>query len=225
MWSAYSGVTFAPFGSVQEDGFRFRSVGGYGKYNYSYVAGARTQAFKGTTAFTDLLAGYQHTLGPATIKGFLGGAAIGHAMSGYDPLNRVQGLDYGLKIGLETWVNLGPKAFNQFDVSWTAAFGSINARSRTGYRIMDGISVGLELSGSSNSQLRNEWLEAKPWRGGSGGAFVRYEWSGGEVSASAGLGSQGGSGASASGVNVGSGLGSLAKPTAPYGSLNWLARF
>lgn len=225
MWSAYSGVTFAPFGAITEDGLRLRTVGGYGKYSYSYVASARAHAFKGTTAFTDILVGYQATLGPMTLKALAGGSAMGHMMSGYDPLNRVQGLDYGLKLGMETWTSIGTKAFQQLDVSWTAAFGSINARSRTGYRLNESVSVGLELSASSNVQLKSEWLEDKPWRGGSGGAFVRYEWASGEFSASAGLGGQGGSGASGAGVNVGAGLGSMAKPTAPYGSLNWLTRF
>lgn len=224
VWSAYSGVTFAPFGGIQQDGFRFRTVGGYGQYRYSYVASAKSSAFKGTSAFTDLMAGYQHTLGPATLKALVGGSAMGHALQPYDPLNRVQGLDYGLKLGLESWVNLGPNAWSQLDASWAASFGSVNARGRIGYRIAPNISVGPELAIASNAQLKSEWLDDKPWRGASGGLFARYEWHSGELSVSGGLGGQGGVGGGA-GVSVGAGLGSVAKPTSPYVSVNWLTRF
>ena len=30
VWSLYAGGTYAPFGSVREDGFRVRAVTGYG---------------------------------------------------------------------------------------------------------------------------------------------------------------------------------------------------
>jgi hypothetical protein len=225
LWSAYSGATFAPFGSVRRDGFRFRSVGGYGQYRYSYVSSARQHAFKGAAPFSDLLVGYQQTLGPATIKALIGGSASGHLLSSQDPFNRVQGLDYGLKVGLETWVNIGAKAYSQLDGSWAAAFRSTNVRMRMGYRAFDDLSLGIELAASDNLQLHSEWLADKPWRGGSGGAFVRYEWETGEVSLSGGLASQGGGAAAVSGVNVGAGLGSIAKPTAPYATVNWLTRF
>lgn len=226
IWSAYSGVTYAPFGSVQEDGFRFRSVGGYGQYRYSYVSGTTSLGFRGTGIFTDLLVGYQLTLGPATLKVLAGGSAIGHILSEYDRLNRVQGLDFGPKIGLESWWNLGDKAFQQLDSSWTAAFGSVDIRSRTGFRISNDFSAGIELAASSNTQLKSEWSEGKPWRGASGGAFVRYEWEAGEVSASAGLGSLGaGASGAPAGVTLAPSLGSLARPSAPYASLNWLTRF
>ena len=54
VWSLYAGGTYAPFGSVREDGFRVRAVTGYGAYRYASPrwTGTGTQIFQfhGTTA-------------------------------------------------------------------------------------------------------------------------------------------------------------------------------
>jgi hypothetical protein len=62
-WSLYSGATFAPFGSILEDGLRLRAAGGYGAYSYSgrRAVGPSAQVvdFDGEASFADLLIGYQ----------------------------------------------------------------------------------------------------------------------------------------------------------------------
>ena len=76
VWSLYAGGSYAPFGSVREDGFRLRAVAGYGAYTYASSrwtgVAVKTFDFHGTTSFADMLAGYHNQWGPLTIK-VLGG--------------------------------------------------------------------------------------------------------------------------------------------------------
>jgi hypothetical protein len=73
VWSIYSGVSTAPFGSIQEDGLRIRVIGGYGADSYSGsppAGGPGQVTYKGTTSFADALVGYHRQLGPLTLKLF-----------------------------------------------------------------------------------------------------------------------------------------------------------
>ena len=200
-WSAYSDVAVAPFGSIVEDGWRLRSVGGYGRYRYEgtrRIGGRDTPTtFQGTTSFTDLMLGYRLTLGPATLKAYAGGAAINHQVWPYDGGNQTTGLDYGFKGALEAWFNIASQAWTSHNGEWTTAHDTFAVRSKIGWRLLPDLSLGLEGGLMGNSS----------YDGGRGGGFLRHEWETGEISLSGGV------------------TGDRAAPSDPYAAINWLSRF
>lgn len=222
-WLAYSGSTIAPFGGIHDPGLRLRFVGGYGQYTYSgrrhdpsRPTGWRLRHFEAETAFSDALIGYLWRLGPLTTKGFVGAAGIGHAITPRDPDNIVDGLEWGAKAALELWLNLGDDAWASLDASYTTAHATYAARARLGYRVLPTLSVGLEAGFNGNAVGNDGFLSSRvtdgpyqpiDYQNGRGGAFVRYEWYGGELSLSAGV------------------SGDIASPTTPYATLNWLIQF
>lgn len=207
-WLAFSGVTLSPFSHIHEDGIRFRFSSGYGQYNYSgfrhtFVAGRRVSRdpvdveFDATTQFAEVLAGYLKRFGPLTAKAFVGVAYIDHAIRPFDTDNDVQSAEWGPKVGLEFWLNLGETAWTSLDGQWTSAHNTFSIRSRYGYRILPTVSVGPEAGINGNNEHIN----------GRAGLFARYEWAGGEISASAGV------------------SGDIAEPANPYGTVNVMRRF
>lgn len=172
-WAAYSGTTAALFGPIDADGWRVRAVGGYGAYSYARY----DVTIRGHVGFGDVLVGYQHQTGPLTLKGFAGVSAASHNLMPFDPDNAVVGADYGVKAALETWWEMSPLAWSSLDLSWSSIHGgAYAARARTAYRIRPELSLGLEAAASGNTE----------YDGGRGGAFLRFTWSNGEFSASAG---------------------------------------
>lgn len=189
-WSVYGGLTAALFGDLREDGFRLRASGGYGRYRYTRPYFDRTQRrfvwpeFFGEQTFTDLLIGYQATLGATTVKAYAGMteerhsiAAGPHSPIAIDDENAVQGARRGAKIVIETWTRLSDWGFLQVDANWSQPFEAYGGRLRLGHHLDQGWSAGLESAAFGN--LNHD--------GGRAGLFVRYEWTGGEVSASAGI--------------------------------------
>ncbi len=185
-WVAYSSSTFAPFGDLATDGFRVRLGSGYGRYHYATAlpthgdcryGDGRASRIQGRTSFSDILAGYQHTFGPLTVKGFAGVATDAQDLNMRDICNASQGLDYGAKGVFESWLNITPKAWAALDGGWTAAHSGYAAKLRIGYRIIGDLSVGIEGSASGNVAGKQT----------SSGVFARYEWSWGEAALSGGI--------------------------------------
>jgi Cellulose biosynthesis protein BcsS len=180
-WSTYSGLTVAPFGSMLEDGLRLRVVGGYGAYSYSGLrpVGGGSQLFKfnGTSSFGDLLIGYHQQLGPLTLKVYAGGMATNHVLSPVDPDAEVIGPGFGAKVAIETWWTISELAWSSLDLSYGTVHESYASRLRVGWRLTPPVSVGLEAAAVGDTDGDSGRL----------GSFVRYEWDGGELSASAGL--------------------------------------
>jgi Cellulose biosynthesis protein BcsS len=180
-WSVYSGATFAPFGALTEDGVRLRASGGYGAFHYSALrpsgGGGQLVKFRGTVSFGDLLVGYHQQLGALTLKLYAGAMATRHVIDPFDPEASVQGSDIGGKTVLETWWTLGEHAWASLDVSYGTLHDTYGGRLRFGWRLAQPLSTGIEVAADGNTD------------GDSGrvGAFVRYEWAQGEVSASGGL--------------------------------------
>ena len=210
-WSLYTGTTVAPFASIQEDGLRLRVVGGYGAYGYSGPRAvgvtSQTVSFKGTVAFTDALIGYQKQLGPLTVKVFAGLSAAQYRVEPDDPETTVRGPGVGGKAVLEAWWNIGERAWSSVDVSWGSLHDSYAARSRLGWRFVPAFSAGLEAGGFGNRECDVVSV----------GGFLRYEWEGGELSASGGL----------SNDRFWPGVDRLgaAQSSAPFATVSWLARF
>ncbi len=188
-WSIYGGLTAAFFGDLREDGLRLRTGGGYGRYRYArpYFDPARRRfvwpEFFGEQTSADLLIGYQLSLGPTTLKAYLGLTEENHRISAgpdspiaIDDENGVQGAKRGAKVILETWTRLSDWGFLQADVNWSQPFESYGGRVRLGYLVGSGWSTGLEAAAFGN--LNHD--------GGRAGGFLRYEWNRGEISMSAG---------------------------------------
>jgi hypothetical protein len=183
VWSAYSGASWAPFGSVREDGLRLRAVLGAGAYR------------GGTVAFGDVLVGYHKQLGPVTLK-VLGGLTVAEREP-TEPTSTLAGAALGPKAMLETWWTIADQAWASADLSiafphlHTTETGDdpnrvdYSGRIRLGWRLWPELSVGFEggaggpLASTLPTTLQNGLARA--------GGFLRYEWAGGEVSISGGV--------------------------------------
>jgi Cellulose biosynthesis protein BcsS len=183
VWSLYAGGSYAPFGSVREDGFRVRAVAGYGAYTYSSPrwTGLATQIvrFHGSTTFADLLAGYHQQLGSLTIK-ILGGLTVADRMAD-DPDASNQATRAGGKAIVETWWNVTDQVWASVDLSWSALDNVYGTRARVGWRWWPEFSVGLEGGAAGSFDYDTARL----------GGFVRYEWAAGELSVSGGVSGDG----------------------------------
>ena len=217
-WLVYTGGTYAPWSDIHADGFRLRSTAGYGSFSYSFDAKTKVRATKN---YSDVLAGYQQRFGELTAKAFIGYAILNQQFEVPASSFRAAKLDSGLKGAVELWLNLGPTAWTSLDMSYADTRQSSSIRSRTGYRVLPTVSAGVEaifnhsdLSGlvQSSAAVR---LEGNTRIGG----FLRYEWFGGEISASGGLsgdwiekqGKQGGT--------------DLLHASELYGTLNWITQY
>ena len=176
VWSIYAGGTHAPFGSVFQDGFRLRAVAGYGAYRYPKLSSPGS--FQGAASFADLLAGFHKQLGTLTIK-VLGGITV--TDRSVDDPNGRNGTDWGGRVVLETWWNVTDRAWTSVDISWTTLDDVYGARARLGWRLVPALSVGIEAGSTGNLDYDAARL----------GGFVRYEWTGGEMSLSAGIAGDG----------------------------------
>ena len=238
-WLLYSGVTVAPMGHIHSEGIRMRGAGGYGEYRYTEKSSdGQPLNYRAKTHFADVLVGYQARFGELTAKAFVGASLISHdiaplnaqtlAIDPIDSLTVVTGSDVGVKGVLEFWLNMGPNAWSSLDLSWSTAHETRTARFRTGYRVWPSISVGLEAGVNIDAQgecrMRDKpsgdcvidyggsYVAANLLDYARGGAFVRHEWSSGEVSVSAG-------------VLGGSFRGEDTASLDPYATVTWLTQF
>jgi hypothetical protein len=203
-WALYSGLTMAPFGSIREDGWRLRTSGGYGAYDY---ASAQATTIDVAAPFANLLAGYQWQLGPVTLKAFAGVAMSDHRLTPWDPDARMRGPGVGAEVVLETWWTMSEQVWSSLDLSYGTLYSSYAARGRLGWRVLPALSLGIEAGATGN--IDGDLARA--------GAFVRYEWATGEVSASGGL---------ANDTLLDNAVPtSLAGNNRPYATLTWLTRF
>jgi len=189
-WSTYSGLTAAILGDNRENGYRLRIGGGFGRYRYTrpFFDEASHRhlwtEFFGEQTWADILVGYQWSFGATTIKAFTGQTEEHHRLSpgpdtplDADSENAIQGRKRGLKVVLETWTRLADWGFFQVDANWSEPFEVFGGRIRLGYFVGRGWSAGLESAAFGN--LAHE--------GARSGIFGRYDWSGGEISISAGV--------------------------------------
>jgi len=188
-WSVYGGLTAALFGDVRDSGWRLRSSLSLSSYRYtrSYWDSARQVEvglrFDGRVREGDIMLGYQQQWGPLTLKLFAGIVDIDkvdRAEAGapllVDDENGLQGTSRGARLALETWTRLGDWGFLQADASWSQPLDAYSTRVRLGYRLTPHWSTGLEAAAFGNPVPDQ----------GRAGAFLRFEWSRGEASLSAG---------------------------------------
>ena len=197
-WLFYSGLTVAPASrDIYSDGWRLRIGGGYGQYGYDGLAPRQpcgdatkndrctetdrpTQHYKVSRAYAELLLGYYLRLGALTAKAFAGASLSDERHLVVDPQNDDDGTYVGAKGVLELWLNLNEQTWTSLDLSYATARDETSARWRAGWRIEPQLSIGPELRYDKNIETADgEW-------NGRAGLFVRYEWTGGEVSLAGG---------------------------------------
>jgi hypothetical protein len=210
-WSLYTGATFAPFGSILEDGLRLRAAGGYGAYMYSGARafGPTSQIvdFDGEAGFGEFLVGYHKQLGRLSLKLYGGVVVSQHLISPDDPETAIRGQGIGGKAALEGWWDMTDRAWTSLDLSWASLYDSYAAHARLGWRLTPSLSAGLEAGAGGNVESNIARL----------GGFVRYEWAGGELAVSGGVANDA--------LLEGAGNPSIADANVPYATLSWLMRF
>jgi len=180
--SGYVGGGYA-FGKagLQEQGFRLRAVGAFGRYHYDSalpVDGVYVPTnFDGQDAFLAALIGYQLRPGRLILKLFAGVEAEDQHIVPHDPNNSVQGSALGLRLQAESWLDLSEKVFLSADAAYGTAFQEYWALARLGYRLRPRFSLGLE-----GGALGNEEYDA-----GRGGGFARVNFRDMEVTLSGGF--------------------------------------
>jgi hypothetical protein len=184
-WSLYGGASWAPFGSVREDGFRLRAALGSGAYPGASVA------------FGDILIGYHMQLGPVTLK-LLGGLTVA-AHTPTEPTSLLAGTAFGPKALVETWWTITDKAWTSLDLAVAMPYLQTDdrmadttdpnridytGRLRVGWKVWPELSAGFEggAGGPLAPTLQTIWQSGQTFAGG----FLRYEWASGEVSISGG---------------------------------------
>lgn len=193
-WSAYANLGAAITGDIRSNGWRLRSGATVGRYVYSrkYFDAATFRfvypEFNAHVTTADLLVGYHHQLGALVLKAFAGGVWENVSSTARMPVVLAADVDHptlgsrmGLKLAVETWYSFGNWGYLQLDGSWTSISLKLNARGRGGYRLTPGLSIGPEVAAFGNDDHISGRL----------GAFARYEWTGGEVSVSAGVAGDG----------------------------------
>ena len=181
-WAIYIGTTSVLFGDdIRENGWRLRTVGGYGRYSYEadrMVGGsAQRMSFDGHHGFGDVLIGYQQQFQDWTIKGFIGVTTARHVVLPFDLQNEVTGSAYGITGALETWWNTSEQGWLNTNFNLSTLFNSYRVSARWGYRLWPSVSLGLEAGIVGNS----DYSAARA------AGFGRYEWSAGEFRLSAGV--------------------------------------
>jgi hypothetical protein len=203
VWTLYTGATWSPFGSLRQDGWRLRTVGGGSQYRYAGLRYSIQQdaavpvAFRGQGRFLDLLAGYQWSSGPLTVKVFAGVEVVEHVIAPYDVETLVQGKAKGAKGALEAWWNLGHRGWLALDVSAAQAYHAYSARLRGAARLGDWFSVGVEAQAIGHIETD---LARK-------GAFFRFDDGRNEASIAVGRQTP------------------RSGPSSTYGTVQWLVRY
>lgn len=206
-WSLYTGATVAPFGSVRADGMRLRVVGGYGRYSYLSGPAAAPITYRGIVSFAELLLGYHAQLGPVTVKAFAGAAGADNQITPDDPATAIKGSTIGGKVAVETWWTINDRAWTALDGAWSSLYGAYAVRGRLGWRMLPELSAGLEAGAAGNSESDSARV----------GAFLRYEWASGELSATGGIANDGLLDGLTSSRALNGG--------APFATVTWLTRF
>jgi hypothetical protein len=203
VWSIYSGANYAPFGAMNEGGFRLRAVSGMSGYKYTSPrwTGAKTElvSFQGQGTFVDALAGYHARYGNLTVKVFAGATyaeqRTGTANLSYiaatgsirDNETRLNGQHFGAKTAVELWLNMGDRFWASADVSLATRNIAYTGNARFAWRATTEISIGPEAGtvGFTDHDAFNDIdVRRQTTRLG---AFVRYDTQSSEVIVSGGL--------------------------------------
>ncbi|MDO9382535.1 MAG: cellulose biosynthesis protein BcsS [Hyphomicrobiaceae bacterium] len=193
VWFAYTGSTSAPFGGLDQPGFRLRAQAGHGEYKFEGWKVSRDAAgtflvdrikIEDRVNTADAMVGYLLQLGALTAKGFAGLAYVEHDVTSTSVTASADGVEWGPRLQLELWYDAGGPYWASLNATYTTAHDTYGANLRGGFRLgQTGISIGTEISIDSRTAEVTDLTAAYA----RGGAFVRYAWETGEFSVSGGL--------------------------------------
>lgn len=146
---AWAGATYAPAGTLIEDGWRVRFVGGAGRYTYrtSIVPGGINDANVYTT---ELLGGYRKTFdsvfGHRVYLGAFAGVNYESQLLAFpDPFNPAQGNETGIKAALEIYSRIAQHYILNANASASTAHKKYFARASLFYEFNTLWSLGGEI--------------------------------------------------------------------------------
>jgi hypothetical protein len=148
-WSLHTAFGWAPFSSLYDTGLRFRTTAGYAAYRYTgnrfdpITTNAVRRSFKGTTAFGDVLVGYQVRWRSLTAKVYGGAAYEAAQTTPIDDEAYGLGRRWAHKVAVETWWDATRALWVAFDGQWTGLDDRYEAKLRIGYKLTETLSVGV----------------------------------------------------------------------------------
>ena len=179
--TGYLGAGYAFGKGLYAPGWRVRAVGSLGRYDYrGTLFGGGSDlgtSFDGDASYGAALLGYQFRADALIVKLFAGVEAEDQSISPRDPANAVQGSAVGLKLVMESWLDVSPLWFLSADAAYGTAFQQYWSLARVGRRVGPRLSLGLE-----GGALGNEEYDA-----GRGGGFVRADLRAVELTLSGGF--------------------------------------
>jgi hypothetical protein len=179
-WSAWAGVTAAPFGAFADQGWRVRAVAGGGRSSSDVPVPQFTSGdmslYDGRNFFAEASIGYQIQLGMVTLKAFAG---ILHQDRIRLPFlsDRAEVARTGAKVAVESWWSLSEKMWATADASFTTIDALGWGRLRAGYRILGDLSLGAEAA----------VIHADRYTEVRAGMLLRYGWQRGEMTLAGGF--------------------------------------
>jgi opacity protein-like surface antigen len=152
--SGWVGTLIAPSTDLDTSGARVWIVGEAG--GYMYFDGAT--AFRGVYESGEVLAGYGFEGDNYSINLLAGPNAINHMVSPFDPTNRVQGTEGGVKVRADAYLTPNTATMSYTEGEYSTAFQTYWARQKFGFDITNGqqIYVGPEVAVLGDERF-NQW--------------------------------------------------------------------
>ena len=140
---AWAGATAIPFGTLVEDGFRLRAMGGFGRYTYRTSATADGRN-SGTISSGELMAGYRKSFDATVVTGYLGLDVKHYSLQDADPGNRETGTHAGIKAAIELYTRTAASWFVTAYGNISSVFGSYSLRAALHHELTPGFALGVE---------------------------------------------------------------------------------
>lgn len=139
----WAGATAVPFGTLVEDGFRVRAMGGFGRYDYktSAMADGRNT---GTISSGELMAGYHQSFGATVVTSYLGLDVKHYSLQEADPANRETGTHAGIKAAIELYTRTAASWFVTAYGNISTVFGNYGLRAAVHHEFTPGFALGVE---------------------------------------------------------------------------------
>jgi hypothetical protein len=139
----WAGLAAAPFGSLDEDGFRLRILGGGGRYRYRTTA-----TFSGlndvNVAGGELLAGFRRSFANAAIAIYAGTHVEEQRLAEPDAGNAAAGTAFGIKAVIETYARLDPVWLMNASASASTVHRAYHARVALARELAPVFAIGIE---------------------------------------------------------------------------------